>query len=249
MTDPLTFEIQLEIDAPAEAVWAAVSSSNGISAWMLPTEIEEREGGSLVFHMGDTDSKGTVLKFEAPHRIVYEEPDWAALAGREGEAVSPMVTEFVVEARSGGSCVVKVVSSAFGTGADWEKEFFVEMGKGWAPSFDVLKLYAERYAGQLSTGFELVGEHPVSQAGLRACFDRGGELGTIERSGDDYVLVGIAGPVPGCVLLACLGEQDGSSVSRVAGYLYGPDGPAAVDGVRENVERWLREVTPSPDRP
>lgn len=245
MTDPLKFELELEIDAPAEAVWVAVSSSNGISAWMLPTEIEEKEGGSVVFHMGETDSKGTVLKFEAPTRIVYEEPDWAALAGREGEAVSPMVTEFVVEARSGGSCVVKVVSSAFGTGADWEKEFFAEMGKGWAPSFEVLKLYAERHAGLLSTSFELGAEHPVSQADLRAYFDRGGELGAIERSGDDYVLVGLVDPVPGCVLLHCMGEQDGSSFSRVAGYLYGPEGPAAVDGVRENVDRWLRGVAPA----
>lgn len=245
MTDPLTFALEVEIDAPVDAVWAAVSSSNGISAWMLPTEIDEREGGSVVFHMGDTDSKGTVLRFEAPNRIVYEEPDWAALAGREGEAVSPMVTEFVVEARSGGSCVVKVVSSAFGTGAEWEKEFFAEMGKGWTPSFEVLKLYAERHAGLLSTGFELMVQHPVSQAELRACFDRGSELGTVVGSGDDHVLVSLDGPVPGCVLLACLGEQDGVSVSRVAGYLYGPDGPAAVDGVREDVDRWLRGVAPS----
>jgi uncharacterized protein YndB with AHSA1/START domain len=245
MTDPLKFEIEIEIDAPAEAVWAAVSTSNGISAWMLPTEIEEREGGSVVFHMGETDSKGTVLKFEAPNRIVYEEPDWAALAGHEDETVSPMVTEFVVEARSGGSCVVRVVSSAFSTGADWEREFFAEMGKGWSPSFEVLKRYAERHAGLQSTAFEIVAELPVSQADVRAYFDRGGELGAIERSGDNYVLVGLAGPVPGCVLLVCLGEQDGSSVSRVAGYLYGPEGPAAVDGVREKVDRWLRGVAPS----
>jgi uncharacterized protein YndB with AHSA1/START domain len=245
MTDRLTFEIEVEIDAPADAVWNAVSTSNGISAWMLPTEIEEHVGGSVVFHMGDTDSKGTVLAFEAPHRIVYEEPDWAALAGHAGETVTPMVTEFVVEARSGGSCVVTVVSSAFGTGADWEKEFFAEMGKGWAPSFEVLKLYAERHAGLLSTGFEIVAEHPVSQVALRAYFDRAGDLGAIERSGDDYVLVGLADPVPGCVLLACLGEQGGSSVARVAGYLYGPDGPAAVDGVREQVDRWLRGVAPA----
>jgi len=124
-------------------------------------------------------------------------------------------------------------------------EQYTVMGKGWAPSFEVLKLYAERHAGLLSTSFELGAEHPVGQAELRAYFDRGGELGAIERSGDDYVLVGLTGPVPGCVLLACLGEQDGSSVSRVAGYLYGPDGPAAVDGVRENVDRWLRAVAPS----
>ena len=44
-----------------------------------------------------------------------------------GAPVTPLATEFLVEAQSGGTCVLRVVSSAFGTGADWEQEFFDEM--------------------------------------------------------------------------------------------------------------------------
>ena len=40
-----------------------------------------------------------------PAASPYEEPDWAALAGHEGAPVTPLVTEFLVEAQSGGTCV------------------------------------------------------------------------------------------------------------------------------------------------
>jgi uncharacterized protein YndB with AHSA1/START domain len=243
---PLTFEFEIEIAAPPEVVWQAIATGNGISAWMMATDLEEQAGGSVVFHMGDVDSKGTVVSYEAPYRLVYEEPGWADLAGHGDEEVPPLVTEFVVEARSGGTCVVKVVSSAFGTGADWENEFFREMGKGWAPCFDVLKRYAERHAGLLATGFELRAEHPAPMASVRAFFDRSGELGAIETSGEAFALVGITDPVPGYLLLrAVTDEESGDSLAWVNGYLYGPDGPGAVDTVRENVRSWLAGATSS----
>lgn len=237
---PLTFEIEIEIAAPPEAVWQALATGNGISAWMMATDLEEHAGGSVVFHMGDADSKGSIVSYEAPHRLVYEEPDWADLAGHGDKEVPPLVTEFVVEARSGGTCVVKVVSSAFGTGADWENEFFREMGQGWAPSFQVLKRYAERHAGLLATGFELRAEEPAPTASVWALLDRGAELGTVETTGEAFVLVGLTDPVPGYLLLrAMTDEASGTSLAWVNGYLYGPDGPGAVDAVRDDVRAWL----------
>ncbi len=35
---------------PAQ-VWDAIATANGISSWMMPTELEEREGGAVAFHM------------------------------------------------------------------------------------------------------------------------------------------------------------------------------------------------------
>ena len=59
--------------------------------------------------MGEDSSKGTVTDYDAPHRIEYAEPDWAALAGHADATVTPLVTEFLVEAQSGGTCVLRVV--------------------------------------------------------------------------------------------------------------------------------------------
>jgi hypothetical protein len=43
-----------------EQVWQAIATAKGMSAWFLPTEMEEREGGSLHFTMGpEMGSDGT----------------------------------------------------------------------------------------------------------------------------------------------------------------------------------------------
>jgi uncharacterized protein YndB with AHSA1/START domain len=242
---PLRFTIEVELRATPEQVWAAIATSNGISAWMMPTDLDERVGGAVVFHMGDIDSKGTVTGWDPPRRIEYEEPDWAALAGHGDADVNPLVTEFLVEARSGGTCVVRVTSSAFSTGADWENEFFVDMAKGWAPCFDVLRLYVEEFAAEPATGFELMVPSGVDKDGLRAAFDRGGDLGTIETTGDDHMIIRLDGPTPGFVMLWAMAAEDGTSLTRTNAYLYGDASATAIDGVRSRVQAWLDEVAPS----
>ena len=57
---------------------------------------------------------------------------------RDVPSLSPIATEFLVESMSGGSCAIRVVTSAYGTGADWESEFFTEMVAGWAEMLDKL---------------------------------------------------------------------------------------------------------------
>jgi len=112
---PHRFEVSVEVPGTPEQVWDAIATANGISSWMMPTEIEEREGGAVVFHMGpDVSSEGTVTGWDLPRPVVYEEPEWAALGGKEDADVTPLVTEFLVEATSGGavSCAWSAARSA-----------------------------------------------------------------------------------------------------------------------------------------
>ena len=53
-------------------------------------------------------------------------------------SITPIATEFIIESASGGSCVIRVVTSAYGSGADWENEFFAEMVAGWGAILDNL---------------------------------------------------------------------------------------------------------------
>lgn len=53
-------------------------------------------------------------------------------------SVTPIATEFLIESASGGSCVIRVVTSAYGRGADWENEFFAEMVAGLVELLDNL---------------------------------------------------------------------------------------------------------------
>lgn len=40
--------------------------------------------------------------------------------------------------------MIRVVSSAYGTGADWEQEFFTEMVQGWGALLDNLVTHLQR---------------------------------------------------------------------------------------------------------
>lgn len=132
-----------EVAATPEQVWDAIATAAGISAWMVPTRLDPRAGGAVSFDVGAFWSHGVVTDYTPGHRFAYVEP-WPAIAGHDLSAVTPIATEFLVETESGGSCVIRVVSSAYGGGADWEHEFFAEMVEGVVPLLDNLVTYLAR---------------------------------------------------------------------------------------------------------
>jgi uncharacterized protein YndB with AHSA1/START domain len=249
---PLRFEFSIEVPGPPEQVWDAIATAKGISAWMMPTELEEREGGTVVFHMGPEKSEGTVTGWDPPRRIVYEEPHWAGLASQDESTVTPLVTEFIVEATSGGTCVVKVVSSAFGQGADWEREFFDGMANGWAPMFEHLRLYLTHFPGQqvtmLEAGTEVQATPTAAVARARAALDidaagqvvdvRGGK-GEVERVTENSLLIRLTAPVPGLLAINAHGAGADTSQLWLGCYLFSADAPAYVDREQPAWQAWL----------
>ena len=245
---PYRLEFAVEVPGTPEQVWQAIATAKGMSAWFLPTEMEEREGGALHFTMGpEMGSDGTVTGWDPPRRIVYEE-DWAALMGKDPDALSPLTSEFVVEAQSGGTCVVRVTSSGFGTGAHWESEFWDDMGPSWMPFFDNLRLYLTHFPGQKATQMEVSASRSGDAEALWSALhdalglgDEGatvevrGATGTVERVGERQALVRLTAPVPGmlCVFAHSLG--DGKATAGVRAYLFSAD---AADYVRREEPAW-----------
>jgi uncharacterized protein YndB with AHSA1/START domain len=131
-----------EVAATPEQVWDAIATADGISAWMVPTRLDPRIGGEVSFDLGEFTSTGVVTGYTPNHRFAYEEPwpvaDHMPTAHHDLSSVTPIATEFLIESASGGSCVIRVVSSAYGSGADWENEFFDEMVDGWFAMLDNL---------------------------------------------------------------------------------------------------------------
>lgn len=152
-----------EVPATPEQVWAAIATAEGISAWMVPTRLDPRVGGEMSSDLGDFVSTGVVTDYTPNRRFAYEEPwpiaeqvddipaemvEWFASIGaslddvlRDRPALTPIATEFLIESASGGSCVLRVVTSAYGTGADWENEFFDQMIVDWFAILDNLPGY------------------------------------------------------------------------------------------------------------
>lgn len=252
---PLRLEMRFELAASPEQVWDAIATAEGISSWFLPTEFDGREGGAIVTHMGeDASSPGEVTGWDPPRRLVYSEPDWAALTGHEGADVTPLVSEFLVEAQSGGTTVVRVVSSAFGTGAQWEQEFFDGMRAGWEPFFSHLELYLTDFAGQYAAYMEagLVRETGSSEQLWRAMTsDLGlpdqvgkpvelrGMTGSLRRLQNRHALVRVTDPFPGYVALWCEDTPDGGWFAQVRAYLFHPDAGNYVEREQPGWNAWL----------
>jgi len=252
---PYRFEIELTVPGTPDEVWQAISSAEGVSSWMMPSEIDPRVGGSVVFHMGpEMESEGRITAFDAPHRLVYEE-DWASLNGQPGADVTPLVTEFLVEAQSGGTSVVRVVTSAFGTGADWENEFWGEMLVGWGPMLDNLRLYLTHFPGQNATPMwaaatfetaspdaaiarlrDALGVHDVGSP-----FAERGIAGRVERAASRHFMLRLETPVPGFLSFSSFGDEN-SSVAHLYGYLFSPRAADYVDDELAGWQEWMNGV-------
>lgn len=155
------------VAATPEQVWDAIATADGISAWMVPTQLDPQVGGEVSFDLGGFTSTGIVNEYTPNQRFAYEEPwpiadrvedlpadmvAWFDTIGvelsevyRDRPSLSPVATEILVESVSAGSCVIRVVTSAYGLGADWENEFFAEMIAGWSELLDNLVTHLDRH--------------------------------------------------------------------------------------------------------
>jgi uncharacterized protein YndB with AHSA1/START domain len=253
---PLRMEIAVEVPGTPEQVWDAIATGNGITSWFMPTDLEEREGGAILFHMGDDESPGTVTGWEPPHRFAIVEEEWSALTGHEDAAVTPLVSEFLVEAKSGGTCVLRVVSSAFGTGADWEQEFFDDMEKEWRPYFENLRLYLTHFPGQKVTPLMVSAtvEGPLDAVWSAVRKDLGveavgqevsarGMVGIVERLGVapeiSALLLRLSEPVPGFLGLSAHGPAEGPVITFIVGYFFSDDAAAYVEREEPAWKSWI----------
>ena len=144
MNSERRIETQVQVPATPAQAWDAIATGPGITAWFMPAEVDGRIGGSVVHHYGpDLSSAATVTGYERPRRFAYEE-EFAP----EGEPTArPIATEFLVEARSGGTCVVRVVMSGFGEGAAWDEAAESFTG-GWRQALTSLRLYLTHFRGE-----------------------------------------------------------------------------------------------------
>jgi uncharacterized protein YndB with AHSA1/START domain len=134
----LVIEKQIEIAAPVEAVWKAITDGGELSRWFpLEARVEPWKGGKISLSWG-TDWEGT-----AP--IEVWEPN-RRFRWMETVSGQPVAIEFTRESR-GSKTVVRIVQSSFASGAAWEDEYFRSTNYGWGFMLFNLRHYLERHAG------------------------------------------------------------------------------------------------------
>ena len=91
----------------------------------------------LDFGPGMGTATGKVTVWEPPTRFVHL---------GSGAAGNPLAYEWQVEARSGGTCLVRLVTSGFLSEADWQAEYD-STAEGWKLFLNNLRLYLMHFAG------------------------------------------------------------------------------------------------------
>lgn len=224
--DELGLDVQIEVAATPEQVWEAISTGPGISAWFLPAEVE---GERITFHhMPGGSSEAEVTDAEPPRRLRFTEDGGA------------QATEFLVEARSGGTCVVRVVGSGFGgKGAD----------DGWTAALLGLKLYLEHFAGQEAANVLAGGQVAGPQAraweelrsavglgdpveGARVTASAGGTsplAGVVAGKLDTMVTLRLEQPAPGLAFVGVGGPDDETVFAILRAQFFGPEAGAIAE--------------------
>lgn len=141
-----SIDLTIEIDAPPEAVWEAISNADELERWFpLNAEIEPGVGGTVTIDWGP-DVRGTadIEAWEEGRRLVYVERPWGPAAEEDAEPIRVAV-EYTIEGR-GGKTVLRMVNSGFSADADWA-DFIDTIDSGWRYFLLNLKHYLERHRG------------------------------------------------------------------------------------------------------
>jgi uncharacterized protein YndB with AHSA1/START domain len=181
-----TVETTIEIDAPQDAVWKALTDAKELVRWFpLEAEVEPRVGGRYWISWRN--------EWQGEHRIRVFEPEshlrttWAA-AVQEGEGLTELAVDYHLEGR-GGRTVLRLVHSGFGRDAAWDEEYD-GVRLGWTFELRSLRHYLERHRGHDRRAIFVVGAKsglPGAEVWVRALRD---VLGAAEpgalREGDPY---------------------------------------------------------------
>lgn len=256
-----TVQVEVEVPGTPEEVWRAIATGPGVSSWFVPTRSEERKGGEVVCNFGPgMDCPATITAWEAPKRFVTE--------GNMGPPGSPTVaTEWTVEARAGGKCVVRVVHSLFSSTDDWDSQLD-GLEQGWPTYFRILRMYLERFKGMPCSSMQFIGfsTDPEAKAWERA----GGDLGLLKLAEGkkwsapsgfprmsgvvdsrgkgmhaNTMLLRLDAPEPGTAYVGAF-TCGGMVQMYMAVYFYGAGAKAAIERDQPAWQKWMGERFPMP---
>lgn len=247
---------EVEVPGTPEQVWAAIATGPGVSSWFVPTEI--REDGTIVSNFGPgMESVARRTAWDPPRRFAGE-----SQMGPDGPTLA---TEWTVEARDGGTCVVRVVHSLFASTDDWDDQL-EQIEGGWPDYFRILHLYLTHFRGMPSAGVPLlafttgtadaawtavaralglegaaVGDHRRAPEGVPPL------SGWVERAGEPghphQVLLRLDVPTTGVAHLFAM-AMGGAVIVSMRLYLYGDAAGAIAARDEPGWQAWIASLFP-----
>lgn len=129
-----------EIDATPEEIWQAIASGPGIDSWYMGrNEVEPGTGGAIRTAFGGYTPEHSVTEWQPAKRLEYgSEP------APDGRFIA---YEFLIEGRDQAATSLRLVTSGFLPGDDWEDEF-IAMSRGGELFFQTLLTYLRHFPGR-----------------------------------------------------------------------------------------------------
>ena len=258
--------VQIEIEVPGtpEEVWQAIATGPGISSWLLPAEFEERDGKPVALKLNfgpGMEPRSEVTAWEPPRM-------YATKADGFVPGSPPIASEWSIEARAGGTCILRIVQSLFASTDDWDNQL-EGAAHGWPGFLRTLRIYLTHFRGQRSmvmkwmapaAGTEAeawetltaalglkgmsVGQRGTAPAGVPAL---SGVVEYVTQSPYD-ALLRVDKPGPGVAALGTF-NCGGPIMIALNFYLYGDQAAGTVAHETPLWEAWFQKRFPMPTEP
>jgi uncharacterized protein YndB with AHSA1/START domain len=260
--------VQIEVEVPGtpEEVWQAIATGPGISSWLVPTEFEVRDGKPVAVKL----NFGPGMEITSPVTAWNPPLKWASESDGMVPGSPPIGSEWSVEARAGGKCIVRIVQSLFASTDDWDNQ--LEAGAAAWPSFlRTLRIYLTNFRGQRSVQMKWVAPVEASEAkawdmatealglkgvsvGQRWTSPAGSGVPAFSGIVEYYTenpydaLLRLDKPGPGVAALGAF-NCGGPSMVALAFYLYGEGAAGTVARETPLWEAWFQKRFPMPAEP
>lgn len=253
--------VEVEVPGTPEQVWEAIATGPGVSSWFVACQIDGRVGGTMSLDFGGGMAAGPqITAWQPPFRFAAEDKTWL-------QGGPPVATEWTVEAKQGGTCIVRVVHSLFASTDDWDGQL-EGTENGWPAFFRVLRNYLAHHRGQRCATLTAMAMASGSIDGVWATLREAlglaqpalGQPVRLEADGaaalvgavdhlatsatERSVHLRLRDPAPGVVVAGAY-HCGGMLMANLQVYAYGPRGELVARD-KERWQQWLAARFPAP---
>ncbi|MGH9763111.1 MAG: SRPBCC family protein [Blastocatellia bacterium] len=268
---------EIEINAPIEAVWKALTDSEEITRWLCDEgKVVPGVGGTrwVCWGQGEEKMEGTkrIDVWEPGKRLLLTKIPSGEQTAEMASKDAPIVEEYTLESR-GGVTVLKLVHSNIPNSPDWDA-YFDGTNSGWRAFFLALRHYLQTNPGKnrdvilfmrpLAISFydawkALTGVEGLAATGVIEGLSGGSRYSTVTALGDRLegeivlsippkILMLTIEALGGALLFAELSDMGGMTFVYMTLAIFGMD-PDKVNQIRGRWLDWLGALLPAPTAP
>lgn len=259
-----SLQVEFEVPGTPEEVWQAIATGRGISSWFVPAEFEEHDGKPVALKLKfgpGIEPSAAITAWDPPRMYVGQ---YEGLAGSP-----PIATEWNVESRAGGVCLIRIVHSLFASTDEWDDQL-EGANAGWSGFLAILRVYLKHFRGQGSALMQVTTPVACTEAEAWESLTAGlgvkglsvGQRwstpagvpplsGVVEylTSNPFDALLRIDTPGPGIVAIGTATYPDGPTVAAMNIYHYGDVPTDTVARETPVWQAWFQQRFPMPAAP